>query len=478
MPVLVINCGSTSIKAAVIHPQSGERVRELRVERLGTDDAQASLDGGQCIPSPSTHAAAINSLLPRLLDALPDDCVVDSVGHRTVHGGMRFTQPTLLTEEVVDQLKETVPLAPLHNPANIAGIKAARQLLPDVPHVAVFDTAFHATIPPRASTYALPRVLAIEQGLRRFGFHGTSHQFVANRAAEYLRDDVRNLRLITCHLGGGCSLCAVENGRSIETSMGMTPLEGLVMATRSGDLDPGVLLHLMRSENMSADDIDFMLNRQSGLAGLSGVGGDFRDIERQAKEGNDGCRLAIRVFCHRIRKYIGAYAAVMGGVDAIVFTAGIGQNSAAVRHQVSQRLGFLGAHLDEFRNREASVTAETPVAEISTSYSRVKLLTARTDEAWEIARLTSGVCAQFQSAPANRTIPVAISARHVHLTQETVEALFGDGHQLTPLRSLRQPGDIRRRRGSHAGRPQTQHPPRTNSRSGTQQEPNRDFSNG
>ena len=440
MPVLVINCGSTSIKAAVIHPESGVRLSELKVERLGTDDALAHFNGVEHVSCPASHAEAITQLLPKLIEAASGK--IDSVGHRVVHGGSHFTTPTLLTDEVVNQLKDTVPLAPLHNPAGIAGIQAARQLLADVPHVAVFDTAFHATIPPRASTYALPRELAAEHGLRRFGFHGTSHQFVAHRTAEYLREDVRNLRLITCHLGGGCSVCAVEYGRSIETSMGMTPLEGLVMATRCGDLDPAVVLQLMRSGKMTVDDVDTLLNRQSGLAGLSGIGGDFRDIEQQAERGNEDCRLAIQVFCHRVRKYIGAYAAVMGGVDAIVFTAGIGQNGATVRHHVSQRLEFLGARMDEYRNREAIISAQNPVAEFSTPHSRVMLLAVRTDEAWEIARLTNDACGQLAFKPVDRTIPVAISARHIHLTQETVEALFGAGHRLTPLRPLSQPGQF------------------------------------
>lgn len=440
MPVLVINCGSTSIKATIIDPDTGDRKSRLSVQRLGTNQAQASIDDQPTEPSPPGHEQSLSQFLPRLIEQC--EAEISSVGHRVVHGGEDFTQPTLLTDELVKQLSATIPLAPLHNPANIAGISTARQLLPDVPQVAVFDTAFHATLPPRARTYALPDDLAKQHGMRRYGFHGTSHQFVAHRVADFMNDDIRNLRIITCHLGGGCSVCAVEHGRSIETSMGMTPLEGLVMATRSGDLDPALLLQLMRDEAMSVDQMDDLLNKQSGLLGLSGTSSDFRDIEQRAEEGNDRCRLAIRVFCHRVRKYIGAYAAVMGGVDAIAFTAGIGQNSATVRHHVTQRMEYLGARLDEFRNREAKVTLETPVVEFSAPHSRVKLLAARTDEAWEIARLTDGLCRQIGAAPAEQTIPVAISARHIHLTQESVEALFGEGHQLTPLRELSQPGQF------------------------------------
>ena len=440
MSVLVVNCGSTSLKAAVVEAASGKRLGELRIERLGTAQATAQFQDGTSAAAPTTHAAALATLLPDWLAGITTD--IDCVGHRIVHGGEAFTSPTQLDDRVVRQLQETVHLAPLHNPAGLAGIDGARKLLPHVPHVAVFDTAFHATIPPRATTYALPHALARKHGLRRYGFHGTSHQFVAHRTAEFLEDDIRNLRIITCHLGGGSSLCAVEYGRSVETSMGMTPLEGLVMATRCGDIDPAAILQLMRTEQLSADDLDQLLNSESGLTGLTGGISDFRDIEQRAEEGDEHCRLAIQVFCHRVRKYLGAYAAVMGGVDAIVFTAGIGQNSATVRHHVCQRLEFLGARLDEVANRQLELSPANPICEFSTRHSRVKLLAARTDEAWEIARLSQQLCASPTPPPPRQPIPVAISARHVHLTQETVEALFGEGHELTPLKALSQPGQF------------------------------------
>ncbi len=423
MAILVINCGSTSVKASVVDPETGERVAEVTFDRLS-----------------GNHTAAIAEGLPKLIDDLGDNTIT-CVGHRVVHGGANFTSPTLLTDEVLEQLQDTIALAPLHNPANIEGIRAARKSLPDVPHVAVFDTAFHRTIPRRARTYAIPQDLAAKHEIRRYGFHGTSHQFVAEAAANFLGEDLRQLRVITCHLGGGCSVCAVEYGRSVETSMGLTPLEGLVMGTRSGDIDPGALLQLMRHENMDADGLDDLLNRESGLAGLSGIGNDLRDIEAKAEEGNDDCRLAIQVFCHRLRKYIGAYAAVMGGVDAVVFSAGIGQNSATIRHRASQRLEFLGARLNEERNREATVNRDSPVALISDEHSRVKLLVAETDEAFQIAKQADQV-SQDIDAPSERSIPVAISARHIHLTQETVEALFGEGYELTELKPLSQPGQF------------------------------------
>lgn len=442
MAVLVINCGSTSIKATVLSPETGERFAKLTIERLNTDQASFKLNEQPATTSPSTHDKAMEHCLPLLLRSLPANVTVSCAGHRVVHGGPHFTQPTLLDDDIVAALRQTVPLAPLHNPANIDGIEVARRLLGDVPHAAIFDTAFHSSLSRRAHTYALPVELAEKHGIRRFGFHGTSHQFVAQLAANYLEEDLRQLRLITCHLGGGCSVCAVEYGRSVETSMGLTPLEGLVMGSRSGDLDPGVLLHLARTESMAIDALDDLLNRKSGLAGLSGLGSDMRDIETKAEAGDERCRLAIQVFCHRLRKYIGAYAAVMGGVDAIVFTAGIGENSAVVRHRAAQRLDYLGARLDEDRNRDAKVNDQSPVVQISSDRSRVRLLVARTDEAWEIARQTDKVRTELKQPKSTRTIPVAISARHLHLTQDTVEALFGAGHTLTPLKSLSQPGQF------------------------------------
>ncbi len=435
MKILVVNCGSSSLKLDVLDADSGAREFVARVERIGTDGCVLEVNGTES-PLPGVdHAAALAEALSH---AALDD--VAAAGHRVVHGGRRFSAPVRIDNEVVEAIDALVPLAPLHNPANLLGIKAARRLLPDIVHVAVFDTAFHTTLPPRAYTYAIPRELREKHGLRRYGFHGTSHRWVAARAAEYLGEDPRDLRIISCHLGNGCSVTAVEYGRSIETSMGMTPLEGLVMGTRCGDLDPGLVLELQRREGLDLDGIDNLLNRQSGLSGLSGVGNDMRDIEARAAAGDDACRLAIQVFCHRLRKYIGAYAALMGGVDAIVFTAGIGQNSASVRHAVGQRLGFLGARLDEDRNRDAMVSREQPVAEISQPHSRARLLVVATDEAHAIARDAADLVRELDRVRNPLDIPVAVSARHVHLTQEAVEALFGPNHRLTPLRELSQPG--------------------------------------
>lgn len=309
--------------------------------------------------------------------------------------------------------------------------------------MAVFDTGFHSTLPSRARTYAIDREVADTYGIRRFGFHGISHDYVSSLAADYLGDDRRDLRLITCHLGNGCSVAAIEYGSSMETSMGMTPLEGLVMGTRSGDVDPGALVHLLRQEDWDVDRLDDLLNRQSGLAGLSGVGSDLRDVKAAAVEGDEDARRAIQVFSHRARKYVGAYAAVMGGVDAIVFTGGIGENSPLTRHRIGQRLEFLGARLDEELNHSVEVDAESPVADVSTRNSRCKLLVAATDEQRAIAETTSQLVAEYDRPETETpTIPIAISARHCHLTDETLEQLFGEGYELTPDRDLSQPGQF------------------------------------
>jgi acetate kinase len=419
--ILVLNCGSTSLKAAIW--RDGETVWQKSVTRIE--------EGG--------HPAALNAVLSELGDSFD----IAGVGHRVVHGGDRFSEATRIDEQVFQAIEDLTPLAPLHNPSNLAGIRAARQQMPDVPHIAVFDTAFHSTLPRRARTYALPSALAAKHGIRRYGFHGTSHRLIAQRAAKWMETPLSKLRIITCHLGGGCSVAAVEYGRSVETSMGMTPLEGLVMGTRSGDLDPGALIHLARSAEMSLEELDTVLNKQSGLAGLSGTSGDLRDIIDRAADGDDAARLSISVFTHRLRKYIGAYAAVMGGVDAIVFSAGIGENSALIRHRVAQRLDFLGAHIDEAMNRQVDITDADPVAEFSAPHSRCRLLAVRTDEQSAIALEVKRLVDQLDRVPEPpKSIPIAISARHVHLSREALDALFGEGYELTERAPLSQPGQF------------------------------------
>ncbi len=359
-----------------------------------------------------------------------------------VHGGEDFDRATLVDAATEEKIERLSKLAPLHNPVNLRGIRAARALFPDVDHYAIFDTAFHQSLPRRAKTYALPKELAAEHGIRRYGFHGTSHKYVAATAAKFLGAEPHDLRLITCHLGNGCSVAAVEFGRSVETSMGMTPLEGLVMGTRSGDIDPGIIHYLHEQAGMDTERIDELLNRQSGLAGLSGAGNDMRTILDKSIAGDADCQLAVQVFTHRLRKYIGAYAAVMGGVDAIVFTGGIGENSAIIRHRAAQRLDYLGAVIDEDKNHGAALSDTVPVVDFSRSHSRVKLLAVRTDEQLAIARECGKMIERADAVNTLPTIPVAVSARHIHLRRETVDALFGEGHELTVRKWLSQPGQF------------------------------------
>lgn len=450
---VVLNVGSTSVKAAVIPANRGELedvAVELSVEGLGDDDGEAVLEsrsGSESTTETLESAgfrAGIEQGLAHLDRVAPDELSVVGVGHRVVHGGETFTRPVRIDAEVESKIEEMSSLAPLHNPANLAGIRAARDCWSDVPHVAVFDTAFHSTLPSRAKDYAIDREVADEYGIRRFGFHGISHEYVAHRAAEFLGEDLQDLRMITIHLGGGCSAAAVEWGRSIDTTMGMTPLEGLPMGTRSGDVDPGALLHLLDQEEWDADRLDNLLNRESGLKGLSGVGSDLREIEERAADGNEACRQAIQVFAHRIRRYIGAFAAVMDGVDAIVVTAGIGENSALMRQRIGERLTHLGVRFDDDANRSLSWEEhDESVAEISQPHSRCDFLVARTDEQRAIAKKTEAVVERRdRPSDTERTIPIAVSARHVHLTDDMVETLFGEGHTLTERAPLSQPGQF------------------------------------
>lgn len=416
MHVLVVNSGSSSVKYQLVDPTTGVAAVRGKVERVGGDG----------------YADAVRSAI-----AACDGHTIAAVGHRVVHGGEKFFRSVSIDDDVIAAIEDCVPLAPLHNPANLAGIRAARSALIDVPHVAVFDTAFHNRMPRRARTYAIDP--AVAPGARRYGFHGPSHQYVSQLAAAHLGRPLDELRLITCHLGNGASVCAVEFGMSVETSMGMTPLEGLVMGTRSGDIDPGLVLQLVR-DGRSADDVDRILNKESGLLGLSGVSRDLRDIESAAAEGNDRARMAITAFAHRVKKYIGAYAAAMGGVDAIVMTGGIGENGAAMRRRILQRLEMFGLILVEGLNLAASVSAQTPVAEISASNARTKALVVATNEELMIARETAAIVEGAKEVFSPAPIPIAVSARHVHLTQETLEALFGRGAELTKLRDISQPG--------------------------------------
>jgi acetate kinase len=312
---------------------------------------------------------------------MKDKSEISAVGHRVVHGGEKFPDSALIDKDVMQVLRSCIELAPLHNPHNIRGINACMQILPGVPQVAVFDTAFHQKMPPFAYIYGIPYILYKKYGIRRYGFHGTSHFYVSRRAARIMRRPIEELKIITCHLGNGASMAAVKGGISVDTSMGFTPLEGLLMGTRSGDLDPAIILHVMAREELSLHEANTLLNKHSGMQGISGVSSDMRDIIAESQKGNTIAQLALDIYCYRIRKYIGAYAAAMGGLDALVFTAGIGENSPVVRKKCCENLEFLGIQIDDEKNEEA-IRVET---EIQTDDSSVKVLCIPTNEELVIA---------------------------------------------------------------------------------------------
>ncbi|WP_309709231.1 acetate kinase [Pseudolysinimonas sp.] len=365
--VLVVNAGSSSLKYEVLEAESGASVVSGLVERIG--------DPGSVVPD---HAAALAAVLEGL-----DAESIDAVGHRIVHGGTVFVRATVIDDAVESEIERLAVLAPLHNPPGLVGIRAARAVLPFVPHVAVFDTAYHATLPPEAYTYAIDAAVAARHGVRRYGFHGTSYRYVTRRAAEVLGRPLEELRLVVLHLGNGASAAAVAGGVSVNTSMGMTPLEGLVMGTRSGDIDPAVLVHLQRVGGYDAAGLDDLLNRSSGLKGLGGHS-DMRDLISAVDRGDQAAALAFEVYVTRVQRYIGAYAAELGGIDALVFTAGVGENSSRVRARAVDRLGFLGIVVDDTLNSTPSVAARV----VSPADSAVAVLVVPTNEELQIARET------------------------------------------------------------------------------------------
>ncbi|MFI5166623.1 MAG: acetate kinase [Thermoanaerobaculales bacterium] len=401
MKVLVLNCGSSSVKFQVIETSlemieanSDRMLARGGVEKIGLSDSRLSIE----VPGRKTyqefaeileHRAAVEHVLRVLVHPehgiLSNVQEIEAAGHRMVHGGEKFASSVLVNAEVEAMLEECVVLAPLHNPHNLRGLAAARSLLPDVPQVAVFDTAFHQSMPPKAFIYGLPYELYRRHAIRRYGFHGTSHRFVSIRTALLLGRPLEELRIVTCHLGNGCSMAAVSGGRSVDTSMGFTPLEGLLMGTRSGDLDAAILPWVMAMEELTLSQLNAMLNKHSGLFGISSVSSDMREIEAACAAGNKRAQLAFDVFCYRIKKYIGAYAAAMDGLDAVTFTGGIGENSASVRETSLAGLAFLGVELDEEANRKAPRGQEVVV---SRPGSRAAAVVIPTNEERVIARDT------------------------------------------------------------------------------------------
>ena len=391
MNVLVINCGSSSLKYQLIDSQTEAVLAKGLCERIGIDGRlvyeKTGYDKEVTEAAMPTHKQAIQLVLEALVNpttgAIADLSAIDAVGHRVVHGGEKFASSTVLTEEVIAVIEECNDLAPLHNPANLIGIRACQELMPNVPMVAVFDTAFHQTMPEIAYMYGLPYEYYEKYSVRRYGFHGTSHSYVSKRAADILGKDYSELKTIVCHLGNGASICAVNGGKSVDTSMGLTPLEGLIMGTRSGDVDPSILDFIAQKENLTLSEVMNVLNKKSGVEGISGVSSDFRDLSAAAEAGNHRAELAIDAFAYRVVKYIGAYVAAMNGVDAICFTAGLGENDGATRAKIVANLEYLGIAIDEEAN---SIRGKEVV--ISTPDSKVKVLTIPTNEELAICRET------------------------------------------------------------------------------------------
>lgn len=400
MKILVLNCGSSSVKYKLIDTATDQTLAEGGVEKIGLPDGflkYRSPDGSKAITELGLidHKQAIEAILANLTDPTTG-CIasfdeIDAVGHRVVHGAEKFSKSVLITSEVIQQVKDCYDLAPLHNPANITGIEAISALMPDVPQVGVFDTAFHQTMPAKSYMYALPYKYYIEDGVRRYGFHGTSHRYVSARAAEFLNIDPSNCKMVTCHVGNGGSITAVLNGKSVDTSMGLTPTEGLMMGTRVGDVDPGAIAFLMHKHNLSVDQMQTIINKESGVAGVSRLSSDMREIEAAVNAGDEMAKLALDMYEQRITKYIGAYAAEMGGLDVIVFTGGVGENQTGVRENVCAPLAFMGVEIDKEINNRTRGTETL----ISTPASRVKVVVIPTDEELMIARDTQEIVSKL-----------------------------------------------------------------------------------
>lgn len=392
MKVLVINTGSSSLKYQLIDMANESVLAKGVCDRIGLEHSflKHSKTGNDAVVIEKdlyNHKVAVQEVLKALTDSktgvIKSTDEISAVGHRIVHGGEKFKESVIIDDKVMDAIKECIDLAPLHNPSNIIGIEACQHIMPNIPMVAVFDTAFHQTMPREAYIYALPYELYEKYRLRKYGFHGTSHKYVAYRAAEMLDKPIEELKLVTCHLGNGASLCAVKYGKSVETTMGFTPLQGLCMGTRSGSIDPDIISFLMKKENMTVNDISNFLNKKSGVLGVSGVSSDFRDVQAAAEAGNDRATLALDIFCYRVKRFIGDYIGLMNGADAVIFTAGIGENNPYIREKVMNEMDFLGIKIDLEKNNVIGKEID-----ISAPGSKVKTLVVPTNEELAIARET------------------------------------------------------------------------------------------
>lgn len=396
MKILVLNCGSSSVKYKLIELSGNEQniLAEGGVEKVGLPDSflKFKYNGEKVTINASmpNHNVAIRIILDNLTSekfgCIKNFDEIEAVGHRLVHGGEKFNSSVLINDEVIAKVKECYDLAPLHNPVNIAGVDAISEILPDVPQVGVFDTAFHQTMPSYAYMYGLPYEMYEKYGVRRYGFHGTSHRYVSRRACEFLGLEYEKQRIITCHIGNGGSITAIKDGKSVDTSMGMTPVEGLIMGTRCGDVDPGALLYIQQKEQLDHEGMQALINKKSGVAGLTGVSSDMRDIEKAVEEGNERAIMALNMYEYRITKYIGAYTAALGGVDVIVFTGGVGENQTGTRERICKQLAFLGIEFDVEKNKTRGEEIE-----LSTLNSKVRVVVIPTDEEYMIARDTEAI---------------------------------------------------------------------------------------
>ena len=396
MKILVLNCGSSSVKYKLIALSGNEQniLAEGGVEKIGLPDSflKFKYNGEKVTINASmpNHNVAIRIILDNLTSekfgCIKNFDEIEAVGHRLVHGGEKFNSSVLINDEVIAKVKECYDLAPLHNPVNIAGVDAISEILPDVPQVGVFDTAFHQTMPSYAYMYGLPYEMYEKYGVRRYGFHGTSHRYVSRRACDFLGLEYEKQRIITCHIGNGGSITAIKDAKSVDTSMGMTPVEGLIMGTRCGDVDPGALLYIQQKEHLDHEGMQALINKKSGVAGLTGVSSDMRDIEKAVEEGNERAIMALNMYEYRITKYIGAYTAALGGVDVIVFTGGVGENQTGTRERICKQLAFLGIEFDVEKNK---IRGEE--IELSTPNSKVRVVVIPTDEEYMIARDTEAI---------------------------------------------------------------------------------------
>jgi acetate kinase len=453
MKILVVNSGSSSLKYTLFDTEKRFPMIEGIVEKIGsretshtirTPEIQKTIPAAEVSTIGEAFQTMINTITDSDLKVIQDLGEIRAVGHRVVHGGKLFSSSRVINSDVIEAIRSFIPIAPLHNPYNLEGIEAIQRLLPDIPQVAVFDTSFHQNIPENASAYAIPFSVCEEEQIRRYGFHGTNHRFVALSAATFLKKPMGELKIISCHLGSGASACAIDHGQSIDTSMGMTPLEGLIMGTRAGDIDPGVILHLMRHRGMTVEQMDRMLNKESGLKGISGKSNDMREVLSGAEAGDSRCKLAVSSFCYRVKKYIGSYIAALGGLDVLIFTGGIGENSPEIRARICQGLEYFGIVLYDDSNRSVKARRGQTM-DISEPGSKVRILVVTADEEKMIARETIHALGRVVTRDAvhaftAKPIPLSTSAHHVHLSQADFEVLFGTGRALTPKLELSQPG--------------------------------------